>query len=40
MEKIEKEEVLNPSKYKGVYKNLRVDLEEEIRNLRKEWVRL
>jgi hypothetical protein len=40
VEKMEKEEVFNPSKYRGIYKNPRVDLEEEIRNLRDEWVRV
>ena len=39
-EKMEKEELFNPSKYRGIYKNLKVDLEEEIRNLREEWVRV
>jgi hypothetical protein len=40
VEKMEKEEVFKPSRYRGIYKNLRVDLEEEIRNLREEWVRV
>jgi len=40
MEDMEKKEVFNPSKYRGMYKNLRVDLEEDIRNLRTEWVRV
>jgi hypothetical protein len=40
MEYMENKEVFNPSKYRGIYKNLRVDLEEDIRNLRKEWVRV
>ena len=40
VEKMEKGEVFNPSKYRGIYKNLRVDFEEEIRNLREEWVRV
>lgn len=39
-EKMKKEEVFDPSKYRGIYKDLRVDLEEEIRNLRAEWVRV
>ena len=37
---MEKKEVFSPSEYSGVYKNLRVNLEEEIKNLRKEWVRV
>jgi len=37
--KQEKEKVFNPSKYRGIYKDLRVDLEEEIKKLRVEWTR-
>ena len=40
VEKTEKEEVFNPSDYRRIYKNLRVDLEEEIRNIRDEWARI
>ncbi|MEA2033952.1 MAG: hypothetical protein U9N40_00435 [Euryarchaeota archaeon] len=40
VEKTEKEGVFNPSDYRRIYKNLRVDLEEEIRNIRDEWVRV
>jgi hypothetical protein len=40
VEKMEKEEVFNPSNYRGIYKHLRVDLEEEMRNFRDEWVRV
>lgn len=34
-----KERVFLPSRYRGFYKGLKVNLEEEIRNLREEWVR-
>ncbi len=40
VEKTEKKEVFNPSDYRRIYKNLRVDLEEEIRKIRDEWVRV
>ncbi len=40
VENTEKEEVFNPSDYRRIYKNLRVDLEEEIRNIRDEWARI
>jgi len=32
-------EVFQPSKYRGIYKNLELDLEKEIKNLRTEWLR-
>lgn len=28
-----------PSRYRGIYKGLKVNLEKEIRNLREEWER-
>jgi hypothetical protein len=30
----------DPRKYRGIYRNLNVDLEDEIRNLRDEWNRI
>lgn len=30
----------DPDKYKGIYKGLKLNLEEEIKNLRDEWNRL
>lgn len=42
-EKIEveakKKEVFTPSEYRGIYKELGADLEEEARSLREEWTR-
>jgi len=35
----EKEKVFNPSKYRGIYKDLRIDFEKEIEKLREEWTR-
>lgn len=35
----EKEKVFNPSEYRGIYKNLKIQLEKEIENLREEWIR-
>ena len=39
VEKTMKEEVFDPSEYKGIYRGLGVNLEEEARSLRKEWIR-
>lgn len=39
VEKTMKEEVFDPSEYKGIYRDLGVNLEEEARSLRKEWIR-
>ena len=36
---VEKTRIFNPSKYRGVYKDLKVDLEDEIEKLREEWIR-
>lgn len=36
----EKETEFDPDKYKGIYKDLKINLEEEIKNLRDEWNRL
>jgi hypothetical protein len=36
----EKEMEFDPDKYKGIYKNMQLNLEEEIKNLRDEWNRL
>jgi hypothetical protein len=33
----EKETEFDPDKYKGIYKDLKINLEEEIKNLRNEW---
>jgi len=38
-EKIKERDFL-PSRYRGIYKDLKVNLEEEIRNLREEWERV
>ncbi len=35
----EREKVFNPSKYRGIYKDLRIDFEGEIEKLRGEWTR-
>jgi hypothetical protein len=35
-----KEAEFDPDKYKGIYKGLQINLEEEIKNLRDEWNRL
>lgn len=32
--------VPDPGKYRGIYRNLNVDLKAEIRNLRDEWNRI
>jgi hypothetical protein len=37
--KVKKGEVVNPSEYKGIYKDLGADLEKEARSLRGEWTR-
>lgn len=39
MEMGEKGEVVNPSEYRGIYKDLGTDLEKEARSLRGEWIR-
>lgn len=36
----EKEQVFNPSKYRGIYKNLTINLKDEIKKLRQEWIRM
>ncbi len=33
------ERVFDPSKYRGIYKDLKVSLADEIMELRKEWTR-
>ncbi|MGD2087311.1 MAG: hypothetical protein PVH61_14090 [Candidatus Aminicenantes bacterium] len=38
--KEDKEAEFDPDKYKGIYKGLQINLEEEIKNLRDEWNRL
>ena len=35
----EKKRIFNPSKYRGIYKYLRIDFEGEIGRLRDEWTR-
>jgi hypothetical protein len=35
-----KEANFDPDKYKGIYKDLKLNLEEEIKSLRDEWNRL
>jgi hypothetical protein len=37
--KVKKGEVVNPSEYRGIYKDLGADLEKEARSLRGEWTR-
>jgi hypothetical protein len=37
--KVKKGEVVNPSEYRGIYKDLGTDLEKEARSLRGEWTR-
>ena len=32
-------ETFDPSEYRGIYRGLGIDLEEEIRSLREEWTR-
>ena len=39
-EKKEGEKVFKPSKYRGIYRNLNLDLEKETKKLRDEWVRI
>ena len=34
-----KKRIFNPSKYRGIYKYLRIDFEGEIGKLRDEWTR-
>ncbi len=36
---LEEKRIFNPSKYRGIYKELRFDLEGEIEKLRDEWTR-
>ncbi|MBV1730488.1 MAG: hypothetical protein KUA33_09810 [Methanobacterium sp.] len=38
-QKKDTEKVFKPSKYRGIYKDMKLDLEKEARNLRKEWER-
>ncbi|NMX21217.1 hypothetical protein C5S30_02020 [ANME-1 cluster archaeon GoMg4] len=38
-ERKEKKGVFTPSEYRGIYKDLVVDLEEAARSLREEWTR-
>jgi hypothetical protein len=40
VEEVEEKEVFNPSKYRGIYRNLEIDLKNEIKNLREEWIRM
>ncbi|MCJ7622266.1 MAG: hypothetical protein MUO76_02095 [Anaerolineaceae bacterium] len=35
----EKERGFNPSEYRGIYKNLKIELEKEIEKIREEWIR-
>jgi hypothetical protein len=35
----EEDTEFDPDQYKGIYKGLQIDLEEEIKNLRDEWNR-
>lgn len=39
-EKREEEKVFKPSKYRGIYHHLKLDLEKETKKLRDEWVRI
>lgn len=39
-EKNKTKKILKLSKYRGIYKDLTVDLEKEAKDLRNEWVRL
>ena len=36
---VKKKEVFTPSEYRGIYKDLEVNIEEEVRSLREEWTR-
>ena len=38
--KVDNNKDFDPDKYKGIYKNLGLNLEKEIKNLRDEWTRL
>jgi len=38
--KVKKGEVVNPSEYRGIYKDLGSDLEKEAKSLRGEWIRI
>lgn len=35
-----KDKEFDPDKYRGIYKDMQLNLEEEIKNLRNEWDRL
>jgi len=35
-----KVKTFNPSEYRGIYKNLKVNLENEVKKLRQEWIRV
>lgn len=35
-----KSRLFNPSDYRGIYREMKLDLEKESRNLRDEWVRI
>lgn len=36
----ESKKVFKPSKYRGIYSNLDIDIEKETKKLRDEWVRV
>jgi len=40
MMKMTTEKTFDPDKYKGIYKDSELDLEQEINNLRNEWTRI
>ncbi len=39
-QKREGKKVFKPSKYRGIYHDLNLDLEKEVKKLRDEWVRI
>ncbi|MEN6592905.1 MAG: hypothetical protein ABFC12_06655 [Methanobacterium sp.] len=39
-QKQEGKKVFKPSKYRGIYHDLNLDLEKEVKKLRDEWVRI
>lgn len=39
-QKQEAKKVFKPSKYRGIYRDLNLDLEKEVKKLRDEWVRI
>ena len=40
IKKIEKKDAFDPKKYRGIYRDLKIDFEDEIGRMRGEWTRI